>query len=117
MHTEVIEQSCTVYDVVNAALDFAAEVRGTVERKKKSVPAPAGLQTFLLYVRPGGYIPTHEVSGPITVQSILGDARIGLGEQSCELPEGAVISLPAAVAHDVFAYNESVLLVTHAPRD
>ena len=103
-------------DLTHAAQEFAAEVAGTAERKKKTIPSPPGLQTFLLYVRAQGYVPLHQVSGAITVQTVLGDARLTAEGHKYNLPRGTVMSLGAGVPHDVFASTESVLLVTHAPQ-
>ena len=116
MQTEVLEGAGAV-DLGQAAMDFAAEVSGTTERKKKAIPAPPGLQTFFLYVRAHGYVPVHTVSGPITIQNIFGRARVATEEQSYDLEEGDAVALAAGVPHDVSGMRESVLLVTHAPRD
>jgi quercetin dioxygenase-like cupin family protein len=113
MQVEVIETGPAI-DLRQAALDFAAEVAGTTERRKKSLPAPAGLQTFLLYVRSQGYVPVHTVSGPITIQSIFGRAKITTAAQDYDVEEGEIVTLGAGVAHDVSAMRETVLLVTHA---
>jgi len=116
MQTEIYE-SAQRFDLGQAALNFAAEVAGSSERKKKSLPAPAGLQSFLLYVRKHGYVPVHTVSGPITIQNIFGRVSIATDEQNYELEEGEVLGLAGGVPHDVSAARETVLLVTHAPRD
>jgi quercetin dioxygenase-like cupin family protein len=104
-------------DLGQAAMDFAREVAGSTERRKKSLPAPAGLQTFFLYVRAQGYVPVHTVSGPITIQNIFGRASVAAAGQNYELDEGDIVALGAGVPHDVSAMRETVLLVTHAPRD
>lgn len=101
-------------DLAQAAQEFAKEVSSTAERKKKTIPSPDGLQLFLLYVRAQGYVPAHQVAGPITVQTIFGDARLAVGNQSYSLPQGSVISIAAGVPHDVSADSETVLLVTHS---
>ena len=116
MQVEVLENAPAI-DLGQAALEFAAEVAGASERKKKTLPAPAGLQTFFLYVRAQGYVPVHAVSGPITIQSIFGRARVTTDKQDYELEEGEIVALGAGVPHDVSAMRETVLLVTHALRD
>ena len=84
--------------LTQAAQEFASEIAGTAERKKKTLPAPAGLQTFLLYVRANGYVPVRQVSGPITIQGILGHSRIQTPEQTYELTQGSLLSLAAGGA-------------------
>lgn len=116
MQSEPIE-NFTPFDLTRAAQDFAAEAAGTAERKKKTLPSPTGLQTFFLYVRAEGYVPMHQVAGPITVQAVLGTARIMSQDAIYELGHGSIISIPAAVPHDVTASTESVLLITQALRN
>lgn len=41
----------TPLELIKAAKDFAAEIAGSAERKKKTIPTPTGVQLFLLYVR------------------------------------------------------------------
>jgi quercetin dioxygenase-like cupin family protein len=105
------------FNVAQAAREFLGEVGGTTERKKKTIPSPEGLQTFFLYIQSQAYVPPHYVRGPITVQAIIGDARLSAVGQLYDLPEGSIVFLAAEVSHDVSASNECVLLVTHALQD
>jgi quercetin dioxygenase-like cupin family protein len=109
-----VTYSSSPLDLTQAAHDFAAEVAGTAERKKKTIPSPVGLQAFLLYVRAQGYVPAHQVSGAITVQTLLGDAHMTTGGHTYDLPKGSMLCVAAGVPHDVAANTETVLLVTHA---
>lgn len=103
-----------VIDLTATAHAFAAEMAGRVERKKKALAAPDGIQMFLLYVRANGSVPTHQVSGPITVQTLIGDPKFEVAGQWHDLPVGSVISAAAGAPHALSAASESVLLVTHA---
>lgn len=114
-HGEAIQpKPLTPLDLTKAAQEFAAEVAGTAERKKKTIPAPVGIQVFLLYVRAQGNVPIHKVSGAITVQTILGGAHLIADAASHDLPTGCMVCVGAGVPHEVFADTETVLLVTHA---
>jgi quercetin dioxygenase-like cupin family protein len=113
MQSEPAYSSSTL-NLTQAAREFAAEVSGTTERKKKTIPSPDGLQLFLLYVRAQGYVPAHQVAGPITVQTIFGNARLSVAGHNHDLPQGSMISLAAGIPHDVSANTETVLLVTQA---
>jgi quercetin dioxygenase-like cupin family protein len=112
-----VTETIPAIDLGQAAMEFAAEVAGAAERKKKSLPAPEGLQTFFLYVRRQGHVPEHAVSGPITIQNIFGRASVTTAEQSYDLDEGDMVALGAGIPHDVAATRETVLLVTQARRD
>lgn len=104
-------------DLTKSAQDFAAEVGGISERKKKPIPSPPGLQAFLLYIRAQGYVPIHQVSGAITVQNIVGEARMTAGDHSYDLPKGSMVCVAAGIPHEISANTETVLLVTHALQD
>jgi len=104
----------SVIDLPQAAREFAAEVAGCSERKKKAIPSPPGLQMFLLYVRAKGSVPSHQVTGAITVQTVLGHVTLTVEDRSYEMAEGRVLPIGAGAPHAVFAGQESVLLVTHA---
>jgi quercetin dioxygenase-like cupin family protein len=104
-------------ELARAAREFATEVGASVERKKKPRSSPEGLQIFFLYIRVHGYVPLHQVSGAITVQTIVGHARLTAEGNSYDLPQGSMVWLPTGVPHELSASMESVLLVTHALQD
>ncbi len=106
----------TAIDVESAAREFAAEVAGSAERKKKALQSPEGLQLFLLYIRAHGTVPAHQVTGPITVQGVLGRAKFTVGGRTFELSRGMVVRVGAGEPHELSAEEESVLLVTHSLR-
>lgn len=107
MQTE-LTGTLSPFDLTQAAREFASEVGATAERKKKPISSPGGLRTFFLYVRAAGYVPPHQVSGAITVQTILGAARSRQKERTTNsllealfsfLPEFYMTSLPAMRAY------------------
>jgi quercetin dioxygenase-like cupin family protein len=102
-------------DVMGEARKLLGEMENTAnERTKRTLPSANGLQTFLLFIRKKGRVPDHHVKGPITVQSLIGNARMTADGESFQLPQGSAISFAAEVAHDVSATTDAVLLVTHA---
>jgi quercetin dioxygenase-like cupin family protein len=108
------ELAYTPFDLVKSAQEFAAEVAGTAERKKKTISAPVGIQVFLLYVRAHGNVPIHKGQGAITVQTILGHATLIAGAASHDLPKGSMVCVAAGAPHQVLAGPETVLVVTQA---
>src|SRR5512143_3236597 len=99
---------------MKVAKEFAAEVAGTAERKKKPLPSADGLQTFLLYVRAGGKVPPHQVSGAISVQTLIGRTNFSVSDQTYNLPTVNVILVGRGLQHSLSADEETVLLVSHA---
>jgi len=106
------DSGSTLIDTSQAAAEFAAEVQGHQERKKKTLLDTPDLQLFLLYVKPNGYVPIHKVEGPITVHTLVGRLRMKAQESEHDMPAGTVLALRENVSHDVFGEEESVALVT-----
>ncbi|HUO61244.1 MAG TPA: AraC family ligand binding domain-containing protein [Candidatus Acidoferrales bacterium] len=110
MHSEHAQ----TFSLSELARDFATEVAGASERKKKNLTSYPGLQTFLLYIRAQGTVPTHQVSGAITVQTLIGHVHFTAAGNTHPMPTGAIIALAPGVPHELSADGESVVLVTHA---
>ncbi len=89
-------------------------VTGPAERSKRALPSTSDLQIFLLFVRAKGEVPKHQVKGPIAVQTLLGHAEMSGEGTTYDLPKGSLISFVAGAPHAVRAFEDSVLLVTHA---
>ncbi len=111
-----IDTGCALINISGAAKDLAAEVRGQQERKKKTLLDTSELQAFLLYVKAGGYVPAHQVQGPITVQTLMGSIRMKAEGIEYQMPVGTVLVLGSNTPHDVFGEDESVALVTMAKK-
>jgi quercetin dioxygenase-like cupin family protein len=107
-----VDTGCALINISRAAKELAAEVRGQQERKKKTLLDTPDLQIFLLYVRTGGYVPAHQVEGPITVQTLIGKIRMKAEGIEHQMPAGTMLVLGSTIPHDVFGENESVALVT-----
>ena len=108
----ITDSGSTLIDASQAAAELAAEVQGHQERKKRTLLDTTELQVFLLYVKAGGYVPTHKVEGPITVHTLIGRVRMKTEEHWHDMPAGTVLALGENVPHDVFGEEESVALVT-----
>ena len=111
-----VDTGCALVNVSGAGKELAAEVRGQQERKKKTLLDTPDLQMFLLYVRGGGYVPAHQVHGPITVQTLIGKIRMKAEGTEHQMPVGTVLVLGGNIPHDVFGEDESVVLVTMAKK-
>lgn len=107
-----VDTVCALINISAAATDLATEARGHQERKKKTLLDTPDLQVFLLYVKAGGYVPAHQVQGPITVQTLMGSIRMKAEGIEYQMPVGTVLVLGSNTPHDVFGEDESVALVT-----
>lgn len=105
------DSGSTLIHISQAAAEFAAEVQGQQERRKKTLLDTPDLQLFLLYVKLNGYVPIHKVEGPITVHTLIGRVRMKAQEYERQMA-GTLLALREDVSHDVFGEEESVVLVT-----
>lgn len=67
-------------------------------------------------LRHGTHLSTHQVSGPVTVQVLLGEVRLEAEGEILYLRTGQVLYLPSSIAHSVEAMKDSALLITISPR-
>jgi len=111
-----VDTGCALIDISGAAKELATEARGHMERKKKTLLDTSDLQVFLLYVKAGGYVPAHQVQGPITVQTLIGNIRMKAEGIEYQMPVGTVLALGSNTPHDVFGEDESVAVVTMVKR-
>lgn len=107
-----VDTGCALITISEAAMSLATDARGHQERKKKTLLDTSDLQVFLLYVKAGGYVPAHQVQGPITVQTLIGKIRMAVEGIEHQMPVGTVLVLGSNTPHDVFGEEESVALVT-----
>lgn len=73
------------------------------------------LRVSLVYLADGGQIEEHYNPGRIVVHTVAGHIRMRAGEETFDLPLGAVLALDRAVPHQLQAVEESAFLLTVVP--
>ncbi len=73
------------------------------------------LRVSLIYLADGGQIEEHYNPGRIAVHTVAGHIRMRAGEETFDLPLGAVLALDRAVPHQLQAIEESAFLLTVVP--
>ena len=73
------------------------------------------LRVSLVYLAAGGQIEEHYNPGRIVVHTVAGHIRMRAGEETFDLPLGAVLALDRAVPHQLQAVEESAFLLTVVP--
>lgn len=73
------------------------------------------LQITLRAMRAGTHIPEHRNPGRVSVQTVRGHIRMHADGKVFDLPQGRILIMDRAVAHDVEAVDESAFLLTVAP--
>jgi len=72
------------------------------------------LRIVLIALKAGARLPEHSTAGRLSIQTVSGGIVVHAHEQVFDLPAGSVLTLDQAVAHDVEAKTDSVLLLTIA---
>jgi quercetin dioxygenase-like cupin family protein len=72
------------------------------------------LRVVLIALKTGGRLGEHHSSGRLTIQTISGQIRLHLPDQTVDLPAGHLLALDSQIAHDVEALEESAFLLTIA---
>jgi quercetin dioxygenase-like cupin family protein len=100
-------------------LDEAARLRQEPtwqqgDRNAKTFVKATDLRLVLTTLKQGAIVKAHRAPGSAVVQTLSGRIRLGLPDQSVELPTGALVVLEPNLPHDVEALEESVFAITIA---
>jgi quercetin dioxygenase-like cupin family protein len=88
-------------------------VSGNKSKRTASTLVKQGpMRVLLVALDKGGKLEEHAVSGPFSVQCLLGCAKIRLGSREEELHAGGLLVVDAGITHDVEALEASALLIT-----
>ena len=104
------------------SFDLADEARQLLEeaawqqtgRTAKTLVKEADLRVVLVALRRGVAMDPHQASGPITIQAVSGQFRVGLPDQHINLAPGQFVALESALRHSVTAVEDGAFLLTVA---
>jgi len=84
------------------------------DRNAKTFVNAGDLRLVLMTLRQGAIVKEHRAPGSAVVQMLIGCIRLGLPDQTVELPAGALVVLEPNLPHDVEALEESAFAITVA---
>jgi quercetin dioxygenase-like cupin family protein len=84
------------------------------DRNAKTFVKANDLRLVLTTLKQGAIVKEHRAPGSAVVQTLSGRIRLGLPDQSVELPTGALVVLEPNLPHDVEALEESAFTITIA---
>ena len=94
-------------------LPLLGRVAGNKSKRTANTLVKEGpLRVLLVALDEGGKLEEHAVSGPFSVQCLLGRATVRLGSERKDLRTGDLLVVDAGVPHDVEAREASALLIT-----
>lgn len=101
--------------------DFNAEVGQLLrdipagaDRNSKMLVKYSDFRLVLIAMKANSRMEEHATPARISVQTVFGHLRMGVGENVLDLPRGHLLILDRDVPHDVEALEDSVFLLTFA---
>lgn len=82
------------------------------DEKTEAIIKAKSFEAIRLVVMAGNEIPSHEVSGNITLHCLEGRISLGLAQSSIELNAGEWVYLDGGEAHSVKGIEDSSVLLT-----
>lgn len=86
-------------------------------RAGKTLVKQGPLRVTLVALKKGTALPSHQVSGPISIQTIRGCLRLTTDRGDLDVSAGTLIALGPGVAHTAKAHEDCLILITFAMPD
>lgn len=83
-------------------------------RAAKTLVKQGPLRITLVALKKGTALPSHQVAGPISIQTIRGCLRLSTDKGDVDIPAGGLIALGPGVAHTARAHDDCAMLITFA---
>ena len=89
----------------------------TTGRAGKTLVKQGPLRVILVALKKGTALPSHQVSGPISIQAIRGCLRLTTDRGDLDVSAGTLIALGPGLAHTAKAHEDCAILITFAMPD
>jgi quercetin dioxygenase-like cupin family protein len=86
----------------------------TTGRAGKTLVKEGPLRITLVALKRGTALPTHQVAGPVSIQTLRGCLRLTTKSGNVDVPAGTVIALDSGVPHTARAHDDCSILITIA---
>ena len=83
-------------------------------RAGKTLVKEGSLRITLVALKTGTLLPSHQVAGPISIQTIRGCLRLTTDMGDMDVPAGTLVALGPGVAHTAKAHTDCAILLTFA---
>ena len=81
-------------------------------RAAKTLIKQGPLRITLIALTRGTVLPSHQVAGPVSIQTVRGSLEVAAGKRKVEVPEGSLLALAPSVAHTAKALRDCTMLIT-----
>ena len=113
LDTTKLKADALQFDLQAEMLPLLQRVRGNKsKRTAKTLVKEGPLRVVLAAVEAGGKLDEHAVTGPFSVQCLLGRAEVMMGKTKKRLATGDLLVVDAGIPHEVQAMEACILLIT-----
>ena len=92
--------------------EFAEDSK--IGRSGKTLVKEGSLRITLVALKKGTALVSHQVAGPVSIQTIRGCLRLTTDKGDLDVPAGSLIALGSGVAHTAKAHDDCSILITFA---
>jgi|SRR5687767_4575389 len=83
-------------------------------RAGKTLVKEGSLRITLVALKKGTVLPSHQVAGPVSIQTIRGCLRLTTEKGNLDVTAGTLIALGPGVVHTAKAHEDCAILITFA---
>lgn len=83
-------------------------------RAGKTLVKEGPLRITLVALKKGTVLPSHQVAGPVSIQTIRGCLRLTTEKDDLDVTAGTLIALGPGVVHTAKAHEDCAILITFA---
>jgi quercetin dioxygenase-like cupin family protein len=98
------------FDLDREAMELLEDLRN--ERAARTLVKDGSLRVTLVVLKPGGSIPKHSASGPVTIVPLVGAIRVSTPEECHHVEMPGLLSLAGGVQHEVWSETGGAFLLT-----
>jgi quercetin dioxygenase-like cupin family protein len=81
-------------------------------RAGKTLVKQGPLRITLVALKKGTALPSHQVAGPVSIQTLRGCLRLTTHNGDVDIPAGGLITLGPGVPHTARAHDDCAILIT-----
>lgn len=111
--TERFAPPAQAFDLDAAATELSGESAEAVRGRRQKTLYRHGQSSLALFLfEPGSELREHRTNGTVFIQVLKGRLTVGADGQRHDLPAGQVLVLSPGVPHDLYAEEETRMLLT-----
>jgi quercetin dioxygenase-like cupin family protein len=84
------------------------------DRNSRTLVHEPQLRIIVSVMKTGARLHEHRTDGAVSIQTIQGHLRLGIGQDAVDLPQGRLVAIEPGMTHELDAIDESAFILTVA---